>query len=254
MKLTAEDEAWLKSYSQALAEQFPGLVKEIILYGSKARGTATADSDLDLLVVIREGDRHLKDSVALPGDQLAIGTNVVPSILVFTASEWESHEKQRDPFWSTVARDGRLAPSWEKVAADGDGYRMNPQHVVAEFDRAEQALRAAEVLQAEGLAADAISRSYYAVMHAARAAILVHDTIVESHSALRRLFGQKLVRPGLIEKKWADVLSWQQAERVRADYQMGTWELETSSRLVDQAGAFVERIREYLRKADILDP
>lgn len=35
------------------------LVEQIIIFGSKARGTATADSDLDLLVVIREGDWRL---------------------------------------------------------------------------------------------------------------------------------------------------------------------------------------------------
>jgi predicted nucleotidyltransferase len=34
-----------------LMQQFPALVQHLILFGSKAMGTATADSDLDLLVV-----------------------------------------------------------------------------------------------------------------------------------------------------------------------------------------------------------
>jgi uncharacterized protein (UPF0332 family)/predicted nucleotidyltransferase len=253
MRLAPEDEAWLSDYRQALAEQFPGLVKDIILYGSKARGTATPDSDLDLLVVIREGGRHVKDAVARPGNDLAIGTDIDPSIVVFTAAEWESHETDRDPFWSTVARDGRLVPSWEKVATDGDGYRMKPEHVLAELERAERSLRAARLLHADELHEDVVSRSYYAVMHAATAALLVHDTVPESHSAVRRLFGQVLARPGLIEKQWEDVLKTEQDERFRADYQLDVWEAEASSKLVEQAGAFVERIREYLRKADILE-
>ena len=67
MKLTQEEEHWLKSYRQALARQLPGLVEQIVIFGSKARGTATMDSDLDVLVVIREGDWRLKDLVTAPG-------------------------------------------------------------------------------------------------------------------------------------------------------------------------------------------
>jgi uncharacterized protein (UPF0332 family)/predicted nucleotidyltransferase len=247
MKLTAEDEAWLKDYCQVLAEQFPGLVEQVILYGSKARGTAKPDSDLDLLVVIRKGDRCIKDLVSTPGHMLALTTDVVPAIMVLTADEWESQRKRRAPFWQTVTRDGRRVPSWEGVAAEGDGYRMNPEDVQAEFSRAEQSLRAARLLQGEALFGDAISHNYYAVMHAARAALLFHDTITESHSTVRRLFGQILVRPGLIEKPWADVLAREQDQRIRADYGVGTWEPQTASELVDEAAAFVQRIGEYLR-------
>ena len=53
MRLTPEDQTWLEAYRRALAQQFPALVRHLILFGSKARGTATADSDLDLLVVIQ---------------------------------------------------------------------------------------------------------------------------------------------------------------------------------------------------------
>lgn len=106
MKLTPEEQAWLDAYRQALAERFPGLVEEIVIFGSKARGTGTADSDLDILVVIREGDWRLKDAVAQPGDRLAVGTDVVPSIIVLTGKEWETYRKRQAPFWLTVTRDG----------------------------------------------------------------------------------------------------------------------------------------------------
>ena len=49
--------------------------------------------------------------------------------------------------------------------------------VRAEMDRAEKALWAARLLCEAGLLEDAISRSYYAVLHAAKAALLVHDTM-----------------------------------------------------------------------------
>lgn len=110
MKLSREEQAWLNAYRQTLTEQFPNLVEEIIIFGSKARGTGTADSDLDLLVVIREGDWRLKDAVAQPGDRLAVGTDVVPSIIVLTRAEWETHRERQAPFWLTVTRDGVAVP------------------------------------------------------------------------------------------------------------------------------------------------
>ncbi len=51
---------------------------------------------------------------------------------------------------------------------------MRQHQVQAEWRRAQKALQAAALLQQNGLAEDAISRAYYAAMHAAKAALLVH--------------------------------------------------------------------------------
>lgn len=52
--------------------------------------------------------------------------------------------------------------------------------------RAKKALRAASILLEDGLFEDAVSRSYYAVMHAAKSALLAQDTIAESDPVTRR--------------------------------------------------------------------
>lgn len=106
MKLTAEEEQWLKDYRQILARQFPELVERIVVFGSKARGTATANSDLDILVLIQEGDWKLKDLITAPGYELSLGTEVVPSLMVYTREEWEQLRRDEAPFWQTVNRDG----------------------------------------------------------------------------------------------------------------------------------------------------
>lgn len=115
---------------------------------------------------------------------------------------------------------------------------MNPDNVLAEFERAKRVLQAARNLHEDRLHEDTISRSYYAVMHAAKAALLVHDAIAESHATVGRLFGSVLVRPGLIEAEWTDVLAREHRRRIAADYSIGaSWESEESSRLVEEAGA-----------------
>ena len=62
---------------------------------------------------------------------------------------------------------------------------MNRGLLLAEWRRALRSLAAAGLLAREGFAEDAVSRTYYAILHAAKAALLVHDVTVETmpHSA-----------------------------------------------------------------------
>lgn len=105
MKLTPDEQAWLESYRRALAEKYPNLVEEIIIFGSKARGDAGPDSDLDLLLIIREGDRSRKKGVRHVGHQLAVTSDAVPSIMVYTKEEWSRRQSVGSPFYQAVMRD-----------------------------------------------------------------------------------------------------------------------------------------------------
>ena len=88
LSLTKPEKAWLDAYRAVLDSDFPGLVENLIVFGSKARGTSTPDSDLDILVIIGQGDWRQKDAITRPGYMLSIGTHVVPSFLVYTRREW----------------------------------------------------------------------------------------------------------------------------------------------------------------------
>ncbi len=63
---------------------------------------------------------------------------------------------------------------------------MRRNLIVAEYRRAREALRAADILTREGCYVDAVARTYYAVLHAAKAALEVHDVAPTSHAAVRR--------------------------------------------------------------------
>ena len=95
---------------------------------------------------------------------------------------------------------------------------MNKIMVIAEWQRAWRALRAAEVLAREGLHEDAVSRAYYATLHAAKAALFIHDVATESHAAVRRMFGLHLIRSGEIESMWSSNLGESLDDRLAADY------------------------------------
>ena len=124
---------------------------------------------------------------------------------------------------------------------------MNRGLAIAEWRRARQALGAAEVLARDGYFADAVSRSYYAVLHAAKAALYVHDVDAESHAAVRRLFGLHLVVTGEIEREWSANLSEGVDDSLAADYDVETSFSEQDARSeYRRSQEFLDRIRQYL--------
>ena len=130
---------------------------------------------------------------------------------------------------------------------------MRQFQIQAEWKRARRALEAAEALRERELAEDAVSRAYYAVLHAAKAALLTRDIVTESHAAVRRLFGRELVRTGEIERDWAKVLLREQEEREVADYEVGAViNLATAEELVGDARRFLERMAAYLAAQEIV--
>ena len=127
---------------------------------------------------------------------------------------------------------------------------MNRNMVVAEWNRARESLRAAETLTRDGLYADAISRAYYAILHAAKTALHVHDIVAESHPAVRRMFGLHLVKAGEIETEWSAYLTESLDDRLAADYDVeisffSRQEARSECRRTEE---FLKRIKRYLLK------
>ncbi len=124
---------------------------------------------------------------------------------------------------------------------------MNREVVLAEWRRSTQSLRAADLLSREDYPEDAVSRAYYAILHAARAALLVHDVSTSSHAGVKRMFGKHLVLTGRIEREWSRYLATGSDERLVADYDAEmSFSAEESRLECRRAGEFVERIRQYL--------
>lgn len=121
--------------------------------------------------------------------------------------------------------------------------------VLAEWNRARESLRAAETLTRDGLYADAISRAYYAILHAAKAGLHVHDVAAESHPAVRRMFGLHLVKPGEIEPEWSAYLTASLDDRLAADYDVETSFSEEDTRSeCRRSREFLNRVKRYLLK------
>ena len=106
MQLTASEQQWLDGYRQALRDQFADAVEQVLIYGSKARGDAGPDSDVDVLLIVRDEADAMKRRMRGLGHLLAAATDVVPSIMAYTRGEWDQRKRSRSPFRRNVERDG----------------------------------------------------------------------------------------------------------------------------------------------------
>jgi len=105
VKLLSEEKKWLDSFVGEIRRGFPETLERVMVFGSKAREDASPDSDLDVLVVLR-GNEDLKSRIRLLGYDLALGKDVVPSIVVYTVQEIEQRREHRSAFVEAVEREG----------------------------------------------------------------------------------------------------------------------------------------------------
>ncbi len=105
LNLTQDEQAWLDAYRKALDKKHPETVQEMLIYGSKARGQAHAESDLDVLLIVKNEAVGLKRDLRRIGYLLAATVDVLPSILAYTQEEWESRKRSGSTFRQAVERD-----------------------------------------------------------------------------------------------------------------------------------------------------
>ena len=126
-----------------------------------------------------------------------------------------------------------------------------PEHALKELARAKKALFAAKTLIEKGLFEDCVSRAYYAVLHAAKAALFLVGVESDTHNGVRRMFGLHLVKTGKIEKEFAKILIAEQEDREIGDYEANIEiEEERARQRVNEAEKFVQRIEQYLQVLD----
>lgn len=121
------------------------------------------------------------------------------------------------------------------------------EEVQAELLRADKSLQAAQSLLEDDFLEDALSRAYYAILHAARAVLLAEGVNVSSHRSVRRLFGLHLIKPGTLAVRLAKILAEEQDDRFLADYD--AWfrpERERAEKRVSEAAEFLAAIKTYL--------
>lgn len=84
MKLSLKENKIINIFKNKIEERFPGEKIKILVFGSKARGDAAKDSDIDIIVITKSDKRNLIREIRFIGYELEIEFSVILSIQVLS--------------------------------------------------------------------------------------------------------------------------------------------------------------------------
>ena len=103
---------WLESYLERLRKAPGGLLKRLVVYGSKARGDAGPESDVDVLVLVKDAP----DAAGTARDLIYCGDDpggVDHEVVVRTEADWIQDMEKELPFPRNVEAEGiQLHPEY----------------------------------------------------------------------------------------------------------------------------------------------
>ena len=116
------------------------------------------------------------------------------------------------------------------------------------FESSEEFLRESEHLMTGGFYRGAVGRAYYAMFHAATAALLSRGIERSSHHAILAAFGEHIVKTGLVDTKFHVYITKAFARRNECDYLSFTGaDKSEAETILQRAKEFVEICRKLCR-------
>ena len=83
-------------------------VEKVILFGSRARGTAQKDPDVDLLVVVTYLNKEIRESIIDAAFDTSVEEDVDVIALPCSLAEYNSPLFQADHFYRNIQKEGVL--------------------------------------------------------------------------------------------------------------------------------------------------
>jgi len=217
-------------------------VQSLMLYGSKARGDARRGSDVDLLLVHRNTSPEQKNNV----EELTVdvyGSKPDIHVLTYSFEQISQDLELGRPLFVNIAKDGKLIEGERIMVNETNKPQVSQEFMIS----ARQRLHGAQLLLDGGDYRDSISRSYYAVLDAADAALIVKGFTPHSHEGSITLFGAHFVKSGLVPKDFGNLFRRIHKTRNDADYNPQIkFTRDDAERWFNQAQKFVSTIETLL--------
>jgi hypothetical protein len=104
--LTPNERAAIAAYLAQLRQHIAVPVLAVILFGSKARGDADTEADIDLLVLLERETHELRTSLWHIAADISLDFNVVLSPRVFGRARWAEAQQMGLPLYRAIMADG----------------------------------------------------------------------------------------------------------------------------------------------------
>ncbi len=256
-RLPRKVQAALEEFQRRALELFPDDILQIILYGSYARGEATPDSDVDVMVVGSWTDHTGADPFYSPGpgdppwEQLVDVAATIdgPFISVLLKSEREFNTNL--PVVRDAKQEGIVL--WQRegwvMSTEEEVHPADPYSPQTWLTMAEMKLEKAHKFFDAGWGVDAISPAYYAMFYATRAALLTKGLYLKKHSAAADQFRQMFVFTGEVEERYLTYLSSAQTAREKSDYEpYAPLPPDKPTEVLEAAVEFIARVKELIHQ------
>jgi predicted nucleotidyltransferase len=91
---------------ERLTQAFPDQILATTLFGSKARGDDSAESDIDILVITTSKDWQVARKLRQIGARVSLEQDVLFNIHVVDHIQWAEMERAQSTYWRNVRQDG----------------------------------------------------------------------------------------------------------------------------------------------------
>ena len=240
-------------FANDLYKEMGGMIRGVIIFGSSARKTTTARSDLDILVIIDDLTISLSPEV-LEAYRVIVNKTIVKvstrlhiTTLRFT-SFWE-YMRNGDPIGINILRDG--------VALIDSGF-FEPLQVLLKKGKIRPTsesiwtyyIRAPNTLHnSKWHLMQATLDLYWAVIDAAHAALMRHGEIPPTPEHVADLLEQKLVKKKLLKHKYVTIMRhFYKIMKMITHREIKEIKGEEYDKYYKAAEDFVKRMREFVEE------
>lgn len=102
----ADNRKWLSDFRKALQEKYADVVTAAVLFGSMARGDWDEESDIDVLVIVRNDAADSQREIRRTACDLSMESSALPSVLTRTEDEWAARAAAETQWYVDVKAQG----------------------------------------------------------------------------------------------------------------------------------------------------
>jgi len=246
----------VRAFLRRLRQQFGDRILHVWFYGSKARGNADEESDLDLLVVVQDGNEPLEEAIGHLALTLSLEYGVLLGDHTIGQRRFAQMRARQELFYRNLIQEGTDLWVWERgclpVAEAPEPYDTGTlqDYLRHRLERSREDMAWAWGALERGEYRLALNRAYYAVFHLTSAVLLSLNVTRRRHSGVESAFHEHLVKPGRIEAEYANAYATIRRWRERADYAFDVeFTAEQTRPIIEQADRLVARLERFLRES-----